>query len=354
MALPFLSNQSKRRDQIVAIDLGSRTTKAVYLQRRGENYSLSGFTLQDAPIYEKGISPDLLSEHLKAVLHALEARTKQVTLSIGVADSQVRHADLPLLPVPDMRQMLKFNTKNYLQQDLPDYTFDCHILPQHEASKDAPKHGAGMKQRVLVGGARQQLVDDLVAASRHAGLVADSVVPGLIGPINAFELAQPEMFSKEVVALVDLGFKNSTICLVQQGELILSRVVGVGGDKLTGGLAESLGISYAEAESIKVGMAAEVQANLEPLLLPLGRELRASVDFFEHQQDKTVAQVFVSGGSARSEFIIQTLQTELMVPCKSWNPASFLQMSLPPQQMGEIEQAAPQLTVALGAAACNF
>ena len=43
-------------------------------------------------------------------------------------------------------------------------------------------------------------------------------------------------------------------------------------------------------------------------------------------------------------------QTELMVPCATWNPTSFLSMVLPPQQMGEVEQIAPQLTVAIGAA----
>src|SRR4029077_11935739 len=120
--------------------------------------------------------------------------------------------------------------------------------------------------------------------------------------------------------------------ILQQGELVLSRVVAIGGDRLTTGLAESLGISYAEAEGIKVGMPAEVQSNLEALVLPLGRELRASIDFFEHQHDQTVGQVYVSGGSCGSEFIMQLLQTELMAECKPWNPLSFLQMDLPPQQ----------------------
>ena len=93
---------------------------------------------------------------------------------------------------------------------------------------------------------------------------------------------------------------------------------------------------------------------LDPLLSPLGRELRASIDFFENQQDKTVTQVFLSGGPARSDFIVQALQTELMAPCKSWNPARFLEMALPPEKLGEIEQASPQLTVAIGAAATAF
>jgi Tfp pilus assembly PilM family ATPase len=101
-------------------------------------------------------------------------------------------------------------------------------------------------------------------------------------------------------------------------------------------------------------MPSEVQSNLEPLINPLGRELRASIDFFEHQHDLTTSQVFISGGSARSDIIIQALQTELMVPCKSWNPARFLQLGLPPEKMGEIEQLSPQLAVAIGAAISAF
>src|SRR5207247_7815327 len=100
----------------------------------------------------------------------------------------------------------------------------------------------------------------------------------------------------------------------------LNRWVNIGGDHLTSGLAEALGISYEEAEGIKVGMPSEVQHNLEPLIAPLGRELRTSIEFFEHQQDKALTQVFISGGSSRGEFIVATLQNELMAPCQTWNP----------------------------------
>ena len=48
--------------------------------------------------------------------------------------------------------------------------------------------------------------------------------------------------------------------------------------------------------------------------------------------------------------MVQRLQQELMIECKLLDPTSFLQMDLPSQQAGEIEQVAPQLTVALGAA----
>jgi len=362
--LPFLNGAAKKRDQLLSVDLGGRTTKAVYLQRKGERYVLSCYAMLDAPIYEKSISAELLAEHLKNVCLALNAKTRNVSLAVGVSDSIVRHADLPQMPVGDMRQILKNNTKNYLQQDLPGYAFDCFIIPSagevngngNGKAKPAEKVklAGNPKNRVLVAGARKQLIDEMQNAVRNTGFIPDQIVPGLLGPVNAFELAMPEIFATSVVALVDIGFRNTSICILQQGGLVLSRVVAIGGDRLTTGLAESLGISYAEAEGIKVGMPTEVQSNLESLVLPLGRELRASVDFFEHQHDQTVSQVFISGGSARSEFIVQTLQTELLAECKSWNPLSFLELALPPQQASEIEHVAPQLAVAVGAATGAF
>jgi hypothetical protein len=48
------------------------------------------------------------------------------------------------------------------------------------------------------------------------------------------------------------------------------------------------------------------------------------------------------------------LGTEMMALCKSWNPTATLQMALPPAQVSEVEQVAPQLAVAVGAAAAAF
>ena len=38
---------------MIAVDLGSRTTKAVLLERRGEIYALTRYAMLDAPILRK-------------------------------------------------------------------------------------------------------------------------------------------------------------------------------------------------------------------------------------------------------------------------------------------------------------
>lgn len=341
---------------MIAVDLGSRTTKAVLFERRGEILALTRYALLDAPIFEKKISPEQLGDHLKSVAEALGNATKYISVAVGLEDAIVRQIELPQIPLDEMRQILKVNHKNYLQQDLPNYVFDCYIIPPRAlaANEKTAAGGGTPKLKVLAAATKQQLVTDYMRATQAAGLVAECMVPGMVGPINTFEQALPEVYAKETVALVDIGFKHTFVCVLDRGELALTRVVNIGGDKLTAGLAETMGISYAEAEGIKVGMAPEVEAALQMQVIPLGREIRASLDFFEHQQDRPVSQVYVSGASARSDMILQMLHSELLLECKTWNPTGFLQLALPGQQAVEVDHIGLQLTVAIGAALAAF
>jgi type IV pilus assembly protein PilM len=355
LSLPFLNGASrKKRAQMIAVDLGSRTTKAVLFERRGEILALTRYALLDAPLFEKKISPELLGDHLRSVAEALGNATKFITVAVGLEDAMVRQIELPQIPLDEMRQILKVNHKNYLQQDLPNHVFDCHIIPPRALAPNEKGAGGAPKLKVLAAAAKQQLVADFMRATQLAGLSPECMVPAMIGPINTFEQAVPEVFARDTVALVDIGYKHTFVCVLDRGELALTRVVNIGGDKLTAGLAESMSISYAEAEGIKCGMAPEVEAALQMQVIPLGREIRASLDFFEHQQDRPVSQVYVSGASARSDMILQMLHSELLLECKTWNPTGFLQLALPGQQAVEIDHIGAQLTVAIGAALAAF
>ena len=207
MTLPFFNTRAQKRDEIIAIDLGGRHTKAVHLQNKGDRFNLAGYTIQDSPSDKSTYSVDVLSDHLKAVSRALGDKTKSVVISLGVADALVRRAEMPPMSMDDMRQLLKFNSKNYLQQDLPDHVFDCSILLSRTNGESAEpaKPAPGQKQKVMVGASKRQLIEDVTTAARSAGLNAVQIVPGLVGPVNAFESSEPETFATEAVALVDVG-----------------------------------------------------------------------------------------------------------------------------------------------------
>src|SRR5260221_4561974 len=170
MALPFFNTASKKRlNQIMAIDLGSRTTKAVLLERRGEVIALTRYALLDAPASDKKISTEVLTGHLRAVAEALGGGVKSVALSVKPDDALVRQVELPHIPANEMRQLLRMNAKAILQQDLPNYVYDCYIFPPKAAvpgkspekkSVEASRQAVMPKLKVLVAGAKQQLMEE--------------------------------------------------------------------------------------------------------------------------------------------------------------------------------------------------
>ena len=69
MNFPFLKGGGKK-DQIFAVDFGTRTTKAVLMDRKDKDGSLtlSRYAVQDAPIYDKALPEGLLTEHLRNIV----------------------------------------------------------------------------------------------------------------------------------------------------------------------------------------------------------------------------------------------------------------------------------------------
>lgn len=352
MAFPRLSIPSltsRRRENIAVLDLGSHSVKAVSLQWKRGAYQVIGFAIAKAPDREQLYTPETLSELFKEIIGKLPGKPKGIAPVLGVDDSVVKQANLPAAADADLRAMLKFSSRNYLHQDLKDHCFDCHVLPAEDSVEEGANRTA-VKRPTIVGATPNSRIHDLSIGAKTAGYTLAHVIPNLIATPNAFERVNPEAFLKEVLGLVDVGYKNTTITILRQGHLEFSRVVPIGGERITRDLAMALGCSEEEAEGIKIGMTEDVQMHMAPILSPLGQELRASIDFYEHQSDKSVSNVYFSGGAAKSDFIVQTLQTELMITCQQWNASLALPMALPNELKGEVEPLAPQLAVALGAA----
>lgn len=338
-------------DQIIAIDLGTRSTKAVCMEKDGDSLRLVSYTIQDRPDFGKVLTREVLSKHLLAVTEALNPKTKQIIFVVGASDALICHAEMPVIEPSAMRKMVKLNPRLYFQEDLPNHAFDCFVLHQEADEKKDSKQIR--KGKTLIVAVKNQVLKNLQSAAEASALDIVQVTASQTGSANCF-LMSPEVWQKKVVALVDIGFSNSTISLLVNGEITLTRVVNIGADKFTSGLAEAMNITYSVAEGLKQIMPQKVHAQLTTLVAPLSHELNNSIHFFEQKADKKVSEIYFSGGSARSSFIIEILQAELHLPCKSWDPTSSLKQKFTSAQAVALQQEAPQLTVALGAALTWF
>ena len=75
-----------------------------------------------------------------------------------------------------------------------------------------------------------------------------------------------------------------------------------------------------------------------------------STGFFEGQSEESIHRIFVSGGMARTEMILQVLSDELGLPCEIWDPLESCEVALPPAKRQALATEFVSLNVACGAA----
>jgi len=133
---------------VLAIDLGGPHDQGRPPATAGRELCLVPLCAAGCADLREGPFGGLLSEHLKAISQALEAKTKLTTLAIGVNDSFGPPRGDAAFVVEDTRQVLKMNSKNYLQQDLPDHVLTvgssrrggCPTRPKRPSPRETPKN----------------------------------------------------------------------------------------------------------------------------------------------------------------------------------------------------------------------
>jgi Tfp pilus assembly PilM family ATPase len=167
---------------------------------------------------------------------------------------------------------------------------------------------------------------------------------------NAFEFAYPQVFNEDAFLLLDMGHLQSTVLVGSKAELVLVRSIDYGGKALTHALTAD-GALDAKAAWLMIhegdGGMAEI---CHTSLARLATEVRNSIGFFEGQREDSIHRIFVSGGLARAEMILQTLSDELGLPCEIWDPLENCEVALSAEKRQALPHEFVSLNVACGAA----
>jgi len=332
-------------DEVVAVDIGSRFTKAVHVRCKAEALTVVSYALVARPAGEQAWGMTEMADHLRSVIKQLKTSCKNIALTLRHEDVVIVHADLPQTSLADLRKMIALSPKSYLGQDLPDHVFDCFFRSTGSQSDTATRRR--QKSRVLVAGARRRVVEDATDLARLAGLNLVALIPAPVALANAFRLTRDDDHP-DAVALLDLGASHSTINIVGHGDVLLSRVVALGSEKFADVLSPDGGGEEGGADEISPDV---LQARLQKAILTFAREVDASVGFYTSQFERHISQLFVSGGTARSQLVLQMLESELSYSCESWSLVRHLTTELPDQRLHELEYELPQMIIAVGCAA---
>ena len=346
---------AKRADSVVGIDLGKHVLKGVAVRRKSESrLILTSFASR--PVPEEFASADDLSRELKQLLRDLGGSAKACAFAVSDPSTILRIIEQPDTPVDMLRMALRLNGLAVLNQECKDFVVDvAPVGANTEGGSTSEKSSGGgtsvvTQTKYLVGGMLRSQVKLIAAAANKLRLSAELLQVAPVCSFNAFEFAYPEIFEKEAFLLLDIGHLQSTVLIGSKGELVLVRSIDYGGKALMQALTAEDALD-ADAAWLMIQQGDEGMTEIcRGSLARLGTEVRNSIGFFEGQREEAINRIFVSGGLARAETVLQTLSDELSLPCEIWDPLETCEVALPAAKRQALPNEFVSLNVACGAA----
>ena len=237
----------------VGLDIGSSIVKAVQLRRSGKGIELEKFGI--AEIYpggdKKAAAESVRELKIAAVRKALQSANisaKQAITAVSGESIIVRYIQLPDMPEDELKNALKWEAEEYIPFHIDEVNIDSIILG---------KAGEGGKVDVLLVSAKKELVNEHIDLVRAVGLTPLIIDVDSFAFLNCFEVNyQPN--PTDVIALINIGAEITSINIYIGGISRFSRDISIAGDTITTSIQSRLGISFVQAEEMKIAAGAPV------------------------------------------------------------------------------------------------
>jgi type IV pilus assembly protein PilM len=333
----------KRKRVAVGVDIGSRAIKVVALEGDGSKRKprLKGYSVTATPRATESPSDKALAEVVRKGVADVGADDKHVRASISGNTVVVRYIRMPQMALEELRSAIRYEAGQHIPFDVKDVELDCAIL--------RPSTNGDGKMDVMLVAARKNACEHVMAILKAAGLGAQCIDADPVAMINAFTLSGAGEPDKPM-ALLNIGAKHSTVSILQGGMPTFTRSIEIGGEGLSLAIARGLGVEPEEAERLKVFGDPLVQPHLTMVLNSIVRQVRTSFDYFEGLAGRTVAELYLSGGTSLLVGLPEFLGEALGVPVREWSPLGGIDTAEFADDE-KLQAVAPTLDVAVGLAA---
>src|SRR3989475_336991 len=346
----------KKNKQLVGLDIGSSSLKAVELTKFKKSYQLSGFAYEplspDAVVDGAIMDSPATAETIKKSFLAAKFKAQGVATGISGHSVIVKRVTIPAATPDELEASIQFDAEQYIPFDIAEVNLDYQIV----GSGATASEDAGME--VVLVAAKKDKIQNHTSVITRAGRTPEVVDIDAFALQNAFE-ANYTTRPNAPVALLNIGASLMNINITKGGMPLFIRDVSVGGNQNTDILQKELQLSFQEAEDLKLGKTGGsetemVQPLLESITEMLIEEVQKTFDFFrETYPSETISRVLLSGGTCRMPGLAEKLQATFGYPTEILDPFKAIAIG-PKVNLGKVASLGPALAVAVGLALRGF
>ncbi len=350
-------------DTLVGIDIGSSAIKAVQLRRSAGKVTLETYGSVSLAPYANATAGDVVPVTEEIVIKAItdlirDARitAQSAVIAIPASASLLFTVHIPPVPESQYAPVITNEARKYIPVPLAEVSLDWWVLPESvgsTVSADAAKPEAHTTLTALVAAIQTQVMKG------YQSIVQKIQLKSMGFEIELFSQVR-SLVKREIgtVMLVDVGASATRIGIVREGIVRKTYIIHRGSHYISQSIAQSLGISFAEAEELKkkFGMHGEpnneraqsAQKIVETSISYVTGELTGFLSQYERESHEAVEKVIVGGGGSELVGFIEHLGTLFTVPVAKADP--FNKTDYPEFLNGMLQTIGPEFTVATGLA----
>src|SRR6266576_2359778 len=345
-------NKSNGKKNLVGLDIGSNSIKAVELQKKGNTYNLVnlGFEnlLTDTVVDGQIMELNNVSNVITSIFNEHQIKRSRVAAGVSGHSVIVKNIVLPQMSADELRESFSWHAEEHIPFDISDVNLDYQVT---SSSADA--------LNVLMAACKSDKIANVKQAIQLAGKQPLVIDVDTFALQNCYEVNyQPK--AGEVVALLNIGASTMNINIMNGVRSVFARDASVGGSQYTSLLQKELGLTFEQAEAVKRGHplpegveSRPIQPIIEAVSDILALEVRKTMDFYRataEEGDAAIKKILLAGGGSKLPGLAGYLAKRFEIPVEVFNP--FRQVHVDPKKFDPdyMREIVPEMAVAVGLA----
>jgi type IV pilus assembly protein PilM len=308
--------------RLVAIDIGTSSIKLAELDMGRKGAVLKRFSIYPiAPGLVNGgeiIDTNSVSEAIASLMSSAKSKRKMAVTGMWGSSVIVKKISMPKMEENLVAEQIKWEAEQYIPFDVNEISLEHHILRNRGAGTES--------MEVLLVAAKQEFVFRFIETLEIAAVKCAILDVSGFALANCFETNYGTM--PGMVALLNIGAGVTNFVVLDNGEVIFCRDIGVGGQSYTSEINKTMGLSLSEAEAMKVSasLGQEVPQDVHNIISSTNEqvidEIRNSFEFFNATtaNGATIQRMFVSGGSIFVPGLVEQVSKAVNVPYEVHDP----------------------------------
>ncbi len=344
----------------IGVDIGTSNIKIAQLKPKDGKFTLETYGVVNVAyqISSKDSAAAIAqtAEILKNLIKKSRATTNKIVASLPNSVVFTSVIEMPIMPENELKSAIEFEAKKYVPLPLSEVSLSWSVIQDKKSKVNLETNLASVgktdpsRNKILLTAVPNVVVENYLKVFRTAGLEPMAL------EIEALSLIRSLVNEDDkTILLLDIGAKNTSINLVDNGYLRFSKNLNVGGDTVTTSIAHSLSVNFVRAEQFKkdFGLSPagqQIPQVIRPILDIIKNEAGNLISLFESKGDR-IDQVLLSGAGSKLPSLTEYFSA-LGKPVLLANP--WAKVNYPPELKPIVEPLGLNLAVAVGLAMRKF